>query len=344
MPIKVLVVDDSTFFRRRLSEILSRDPRIQVVGVATNGREAIEQTLLLRPDVVTMDYEMPLMDGISAVRHIMHRCPTAILMFSAMTHEGARITLDALEAGALDYMSKQLDEVSNNPAQVQRVLCEKVVQLARSRRPQAGVNVAAKPLAYARPAISARTERSPQLIVIGTSTGGPVALQQILTALPANLPVPMVVAQHMPAAFTGAFAERLNRLSQIQVKEACDGELLRPGTALIAPGGQQTLVDARGVVRVLAGDERLNFRPSVDVTFGSAARAYSGRVLGIVLTGMGTDGREGARLLKQGGSQVWTQDEASCVIYGMPMAVDRAGLSDASVPLAQVAQRIVDFF
>ena len=344
MPIKVLVVDDSTFFRRRLSEILSRDPRIHVVGVATNGREAIEQAIILRPDVITMDYEMPLMDGISAVRHIMHRCPTAILMFSAMTHEGARITLDALEAGALDYMSKQLDEVSNNPAQVQRILCEKVVQLARSRRPQAGFNVVEKPLTYSRPVASSRPERAPQLIVIGTSTGGPVALQQILTALPANLPVPLVIAQHMPAAFTGAFAERLNRLSQIQVKEASDGELLRPGTALIAPGGQQTLVDARGVVRVLAGDERLNFRPSVDVTFGSAARAYSGRVLGIVLTGMGSDGREGARLLKQGGSQVWTQDEASCVIYGMPMAVDRAGLSDASVPLAQVAQRIVDFF
>lgn len=362
MAVKVLVVDDSGFFRRRVSEILSADPQIQVVGTATNGREAIDQALALKPDVITMDYEMPLMDGITAVRTIMQRCPTPVLMFSSLTHEGARVTLDALDAGAVDYLPKNFEDISRNPDKVRQLLCEKVHTIARANRryaayattapvsaPSSTATSAARPApaaassAAAAPATSAAPKRKPyRLVAIGTSTGGPVALQRVLTQLPANFPAPLVLIQHMPAAFTKAFAERLDKLCKITVKEAEDGDLLRPGVALLAPGGKQMMIDGRGAVRILPGDERLNYKPCVDVTFGSASKAYGDKVLAVVLTGMGADGREGARMLKQGGSQVWSQDEASCVIYGMPMAIAKAGLADAVYSLDDIGRHLTE--
>ena len=367
MAVKVLVVDDSGFFRRRVSEILSTDPQIQVVGTATNGREAIDQALALKPDVITMDYEMPLMDGITAVRTIMQRCPTPVLMFSSLTHEGARVTLDALDAGAVDYLPKNFEDISRNPDKVRQLLCEKVHTIAKSNRrfaayssyssspaapastPAAGTARPAAPAsssgshAPATPATSAAPKRKPyRLVAIGTSTGGPVALQRVLTQLPANFPAPLVLIQHMPAAFTKAFAERLDKLCKITVKEAEDGDILRPGVALLAPGGKQMMVDARGAIRILPGDERLNYKPCVDVTFGSASKAYGDKVLAVVLTGMGADGREGARMLKQGGAQVWAQDEASCVIYGMPMAIAKAGLADAVYSLDDIGRHLTE--
>lgn len=364
MAVKVLVVDDSGFFRRRVSEILSADPQIQVVGTATNGREAIDQALALKPDVITMDYEMPLMDGITAVRTIMQRCPTPVLMFSSLTHEGARVTLDALDAGAVDYLPKNFEDISRNPDKVRQLLCEKVHTIARANRRYAAYattpavsapassaasaparhlsSTASAPAAPA-PATSAAPKRKPyRLVAIGTSTGGPVALQRVLTQLPANFPAPLVLIQHMPAAFTKAFAERLDKLCKITVKEAEDGDLLRPGVALLAPGGKQMMIDGRGAVRILPGDERLNYKPCVDVTFGSASKAYGDKVLAVVLTGMGADGREGARMLKQGGSQVWSQDEASCVIYGMPMAIAKAGLADAVYSLDDIGRHLTE--
>ncbi|AGN83169.1 chemotaxis response regulator protein-glutamate methylesterase [Pseudomonas sp. GD03651] len=371
MAVKVLVVDDSGFFRRRVSEILSADPTIQVVGTATNGKEAIDQALALKPDVITMDYEMPMMDGITAVRHIMQRCPTPVLMFSSLTHEGARVTLDALDAGAVDYLPKNFEDISRNPDKVRQMLCEKVHTLSRSNRrlgsyarpaPAAAPVPASSPApassfanpAPARPAAPARAaapaashspapKRKPyKLVAIGTSTGGPVALQRVLTQLPANFPAPIVLIQHMPAAFTKAFAERLDKLCRINVKEAEDGDVLRPGLALLAPGGKQMMIDGRGTVKILPGDERLNYKPCVDITFGSAAKSYGDKVLSVVLTGMGADGREGARLLKQGGSTVWAQDEASCVIYGMPMAIVKANLADAVYSLDEIGKHLVE--
>ncbi|GGU65494.1 chemotaxis response regulator protein-glutamate methylesterase of group 1 operon [Pseudomonas laurentiana] len=366
MAVKVLVVDDSGFFRRRVSEILSADPTIQVVGTATNGKEAIDQALSLKPDVITMDYEMPMMDGITAVRHIMQRCPTPVLMFSSLTHEGARVTLDALDAGAVDYLPKNFEDISRNPEKVKQLLCEKVHTISRSNRrfssfatpapvaapsPQASVSSMASPglsrpapvpARAAAPSSPAPKRKSYKLLAIGTSTGGPVALQRVLTQLPANFPAPIVLIQHMPAAFTKAFAERLDKLCKISVKEAEDGDVLRPGLALLAPGGKQMMVDARGTVKILPGDERLNYKPCVDITFGSAAKSYGDKVLAVVLTGMGADGREGARLLKQGGSQVWAQDEASCVIYGMPMAIVKANLADAVYGLDEIGRHLVE--
>ncbi|WP_060493026.1 chemotaxis response regulator protein-glutamate methylesterase [Pseudomonas sp. NBRC 111140] len=373
MAVKVLVVDDSGFFRRRVSEILSADPTIQVVGTATNGKEAIDQALALKPDVITMDYEMPMMDGITAVRHIMQRCPTPVLMFSSLTHEGARVTLDALDAGAVDYLPKNFEDISRNPDKVKQLLCEKVHTISRSNR-RIGSYARTAPVAapapasshapastftspaQARPAVPARAaapapaathstapKRKPyKLVAIGTSTGGPVALQRVLTQLPANFPAPIVLIQHMPAAFTKAFAERLDKLCRISVKEAEDGDMLRPGLALLAPGGKQMMIDGRGTVKILPGDERLNYKPCVDITFGSAAKSYGDKVLSVVLTGMGADGREGARLLKQGGSTVWAQDEASCVIYGMPMAIVKANLADAVYSLDEIGKHLVE--
>ena len=369
MAVKVLVVDDSGFFRRRVSEILSSDSNIQVVGTATNGREAIDQVLALKPDVITMDYEMPMMDGITAVRQIMQRCPTPVLMFSSLTHEGARVTLDALDAGAVDYLPKNFEDISRNPDKVKQLLCEKVHTVSRSNRRYSTFCSSAASAAPVSPrgttstlsttasrtssapsaAPAAPAARSPapkrkayKLVAIGTSTGGPVALQRVLTQLPANFPAPIVLIQHMPAAFTKAFADRLDKLCRIRVKEAEDGDVLRPGLALLAPGGKQMMIDGRGAVRILPGDDRLNYKPCVDVTFGSAAKSFHDKVLAVVLTGMGADGREGARLLKQSGSQVWAQDEASCVIYGMPMAIVKANLSDAVYGLDDIGRHIAE--
>ncbi|CAI8844936.1 Protein-glutamate methylesterase/protein-glutamine glutaminase 2 [Pseudomonas sp. IT-P44] len=373
MVVKVLVVDDSGFFRRRVSEILSADSNIQVVGTATNGKEAIDQALALKPDVITMDYEMPMMDGITAVRHIMQRCPTPVLMFSSLTHEGARVTLDALDAGAVDFLPKNFEDISRNPEKVKQLLCEKILSISRSNRRVSAYSAPAPVAAPAptpapssigsygssapaRPApapIPARTfaaspsspapkRKAYKLVAIGTSTGGPVALQRVLTQLPANFPAPIVLIQHMPAAFTKAFAERLDKLCRISVKEAEDGDILRPGLALLAPGGKQMMIDGRGAVKILPGDERLNYKPCVDITFGSAAKSYGDKVLAVVLTGMGADGREGARLLKQGGSSIWAQDEASCVIYGMPMAIVKAELADAVYGLDDIGKHLVE--
>ena len=373
MTVKVLVVDDSGFFRRRVKEILEADPRIEVVGTATNGQEAVEQTLALHPDVITMDYEMPVMDGITAVRQIMQRQPTPVVMFSSLTYEGARVSLDALDAGAADYLPKNFEDISRNPDKVRQLLCDRVHALARSNRRSLGFSAPtaatppssagyatsaaatpaarapARPLsAPAQPAAepsrrsAAPRKRSYKLVAIGTSTGGPVALQKVLTQLPADFPAPLLLIQHMPGTFTKAFAERLDRLCRITVREAEDGDTLRPGLALLAPGGKQMMLDSRGVIRILPGDERLNYKPSVDVTFGSAAKVLQNQVLGIILTGMGADGREGARMLKQAGSSIWAQDEASCVIYGMPMAVAKANLADGIYDLDEIGRYLAE--
>ncbi|HET8711786.1 MAG TPA: chemotaxis response regulator protein-glutamate methylesterase [Spongiibacteraceae bacterium] len=358
MTVNVLIVDDSSFFRRRLTEMIDQCPGLHVVGTASNGREGVAKAIELKPDVITMDYEMPIMDGISAVREIMAKNPTPILMFSSLTYEGARVTLDSLEAGAVDYLPKNFDEISRNAAELKNKLAERINMVAKARKRPGAVaaptprTAAPAPLKTpvreapapqrapepARPAAKNRKHYS--LVAIGTSTGGPVALQQVLTKLPANFPSAIVLIQHMPATFTAAFAERLNNLCKIQVKEAVDGDMLRPGLALLAPGGKQLMISKGGKVKILPGDERVNYKPCVDVTFASAANVYRDQVLAIVLTGMGADGCEGARVLKQNGATVWGQDEASSVIYGMPMAVAKANLTDEVLALDMIGPRL----
>lgn len=380
MTVSVLVVDDSGFFRKRLTEILTSSGQIKVVGAATNGREGVELAEKLRPDVITMDYEMPVMDGISAVREIMRKHPTPVLMFSSLTYEGARVTLDALEAGAVDFLPKNFEEIARDNSQLQKILIERILDVARSRpgnrpaapaRPEPSAPTSRAPATPARPRAEVTprqrpgahspaaapepeaprrpTRRGPAkhyaVVGIGTSTGGPVALQRVLTALPATFPAPIVLVQHMPASFTPAFAERLNKLCRIEVRQAADGDVLRPGLALLAPGGKQMMVENRGGqarIRILPGDERLNYKPCVDVTFGSLARSFPGKTLGVILTGMGSDGKEGCRMMKQSGSDIWSQDEKSSVIYGMPMAVAKAGLTDDVLSLDEIGPRLVE--
>lgn len=365
MAIKVLVVDDSSFFRRRVSEIINSESRLEVIDVAVNGREAVEKAKTLKPDVITMDIEMPVMDGITAVREIMAASPTPILMFSSLTHDGAKATLDALDAGALDFLPKKFEDIARNRDEAVSLLQQRVIQIASKRafmrrpiaRPAtAATSSTARPLTSrtATPTASAPSRpmatkfrasgKKYQLTAIGTSTGGPVALQKILTRLPVNYPHPIVLIQHMPATFTAAFASRLNTLCKIQVKEAQDGDVLQAGVAYLAPGGKQMMVDGRAGaarLRIIDGGDRMNYKPCVDVTFGSAAKVYGDKVLSMVLTGMGADGREGARMLKSAGSTIWAQDEESCVVYGMPQAVAKAGISTEDLPLERIAERML---
>ncbi len=385
MTVSVLVVDDSGFFRKRLTEILNATDNIQVVATANNGREALQLVEKHKPDVITMDYEMPVMDGITAVREIMAKWPTPVLMFSSLTYEGARVTLDALEAGAVDFLPKNFEEIASSSSKLQEVLRKRILEVAGSRVRAAGsrstpssapessgASTPTRPSARSPArATSKRPERSAQaekpsarrqpaeererqartparhydVVGIGTSTGGPIALQKVLADLPANFPAPLILVQHMPASFTPAFAERLNKLCRIRVRQAEDGDRLEPGVALLAPGGKQMLVEKKGnaaQVRIIPDDGRLNYRPCVDVTFGSLARNFPGKTLGVILTGMGADGKEGCRMMKQSGSVIWSQDEKTSVIYGMPMAVANAGLSSEVLPLGEIGARLVE--
>ncbi|WP_221799030.1 protein-glutamate methylesterase/protein-glutamine glutaminase [Oceanobacter mangrovi] len=372
MSIKVLVVDDSGFFRRRVSDIINADPRMQVIGEASNGREAIDLNEQLKPDVITMDYEMPVMDGITALRNIMLRRPVPVLMFSSLTFEGARVTLDALDAGALDYLPKNFDAVAKGTAEIRRMLTDRIVAVSGSRMGRAAVAPAHTP-EPARPSVAdtaplrptARVEAGTvraskpveavpvvskppkslhgiELVLIGTSTGGPAALQTLFKGLSPTFRKPIIIIQHMPASFTKAFAERLNSISSMTVKEAVDGDRIAAGHVYVAPGGMQLMLENRGqpAIRIRESDERVNYRPSVDIAFASAAKNFGSKALGLVLTGMGADGKEGARLMKSAGGHIWAQDEASSVIYGMPMAVAKAGYADDIVSLKDIGPRL----
>ncbi len=356
MAIRVLVVEDSGFFRRRIIAMLESDSCLEVVGEASNGLEAVVQAGRLEPDVITMDIEMPIMDGITAVRKIMASRPTSILMFSMLTTEGARATLEALEAGAVDFIPKRFAEVTSHPEELSRQLCSRVAALGKNSNPStrsaSRSAVAVNPALASTIPISARAPISKrrqqyQLIVIAASTGGPAALPLVLNKLPVTLPVPLLIVQHMPANFTPAFALRLDQQCAINIKHAEDGDLLQPGRALLAPGGKQMTVEGRGhekVVRIQDGDSALNYKPSADIMFSSVAQLYRGQVLSIILTGMGADGREGARLLKQGGATVWAQNKESSVIYGMPGAVAKANLTDEILDLESIGPSLAQVF
>jgi two-component system chemotaxis response regulator CheB len=388
MKIKVLVVDDSSFFRRRVSEIINADPEMEVIDTAKNGEEAISKAKTLRPDVITMDIEMPVLDGISAVKAIMVDNPTPILMFSSLTHQGAKSTLEALEAGAANFLPKKFEDIAKDKAEAIKLLQQNIKAISRRRgslrspRPlssvsglnsrlpaaSATVTVARTPNLRSTPVRPATLSHRPvneitrtiepqaaaritkrasgkkySLLAIGSSTGGPVALQNVLTQFRSDFPLPILLIQHMPATFTSAFAARLNTLCQIKVKEAQNGDPLQPGVAYLAPGGKQVLIESKGAgvcLKVIDSPEGINYKPSVDITFGSAAQTYSDKVLAVVLTGMGADGRDGAKLLKQKGSKIWAQDAESCVVYGMPQAIVNAGLADEQINLSQIAERI----
>ncbi len=367
MKVRVLVVDDSGFFQRRVSEIINKDPRLEVIATASNGQEGVEKALALKPDVITMDYEMPVMDGVTAVRNIMSQCPIPVLMFSSLTYEGARITLDALEAGAVDFLSKQFDAIAASEAVLHKTLTDRIFDVAATGKKitpvsststlassptkvESKLNIkapvkAASSVDTSNPKVktySSKTLSHVDVVIIGTSTGGPAALQTIFKNIPESFSKPIVIVQHMPAAFTKAFAERLNKLSPLTVKEAEHGDKLKAGNVYVAPGGMQLMIDNRagGTIHIRESDDRISYRPSVDIALASAAKHFGRKALAVILTGMGSDGKEGAQLLKQAGGTVWAQDEASSVIYGMPMAVVKAGLATKILPLDDIGPQI----
>ncbi|MCW9012392.1 MAG: chemotaxis response regulator protein-glutamate methylesterase [Gammaproteobacteria bacterium] len=359
MTIRVLVVDDSGFFRRRLTEILNSDPQIEVVDAAVDGKDAIAKAMTCKPDVITMDIEMPEMNGIDATREIMKSSPVPILMFSSLTYDGAKATLDALEAGATDFLPKRFDDISNNKDEARNILCSRIKAIASASRttpapgrpsqPSALRQTAARPVTKPAPAAPIPSRPAKRfsssdfdLLAIGTSTGGPVALQEVLIQLPKSFPLPIMLVQHMPAKFTEAFASRLNQLCAITVKEAQDGDLVQPGVALLAPGGMQMELEKRaGRLQVKVREETdpmQNYKPCVNVTFESLAGILGNRVLGVILTGMGADGREACHKLKSRGSTIWAQDEATSTIYGMPAAV--ADIAEQILPLKEIGKKL----
>lgn len=419
MATKVLIVDDSTFFRKRLKEIIESDPTMQVVGEAKDGKEGVSLAASLHPDVITMDVEMPVMDGITAVKEIMAKTPTPILMFSSLTFEGANSTFKALEAGAVDFMPKNFDDIAHRREDGIKALLNAIKAVSRSRvrgfRPALSTSTSARPSSLSASRTSStlssttrtstlsstsslssrlsttatapaptqgaalgqykkinellsseqgvpaaarkftfgdhkaettafkKSGKSHSLVAIGSSTGGPIALQQIIPKLP-KLNVPVVIVQHMPGSFTNTFAARLDAMSQLHVVEAKDGDVLEPGTCYIAPGGKQMIFERFGLktrIRIIQDTGRVTYNPCVDVSFASLAQIFGNKVLAMILTGMGSDGCEGCQLLKAKGSVIWAQNEETCVVYGMPQAVVNANVADLVLPLGDIAGCIV---
>jgi two-component system, chemotaxis family, protein-glutamate methylesterase/glutaminase len=339
--IRVLIVDDSAFVRQALVRMLSSAPDIEVVGTAVDGRDGLEKAVALRPDVVTLDIKMPRMGGLEALRRIMTECPVPVLLLSSLTSEGGEITLRGLELGALDFVDKSSVRGHMNLLELADELKAKVRALARVPRDR--VHAQEGPAAEPRP-LPAPHARGAEVVVIGTSTGGPPALQAIIPKLPSGLASSILVVQHMPVGFTRSLADRLASRSALPVREAEDGDSVAPGVVLIAPAGRHMKVQRRGAgARVWLDEEPRSslHRPSVDVLMASVAKAYGPRSLGVVLTGMGSDGVEGLRAIRQTGGRTFAESEESCVIYGMPKAAIEAGVVDRSVPLARMADEIL---
>ena len=350
--IQVLVVDDSTFMRKSLSAMLTSDARIAIAGLARNGEEAIQQVKSLKPDVVTMDVEMPGMNGIEAVRRIMTEVPVPIVMVSSLTTEGATDTLKALEYGAIDYISKQLDGVATKIVDIQTELIAKILAASQTtgklslRRSSASMATITKPAGSALSAHSVSVTRGNRIVAIGCSTGGPQALMEVLPMLPADFPAGIVIVQHMPKTFTKPFADRMNQICPLEVKEAVDGDEVKAGRILIAPGGLQFRVKKKSittnVVALSPNYEKHLHAPAADIMLQSVAELYGERGIGVILTGMGHDGLEGMKAMKTSKGRTIAQDEKTCIVYGMPKAVVEAGCADKVVPLPHIVGELLN--
>ncbi len=343
--IRVLVVDDSAFMRRAVERILSSVPGVQVVGTAGDGLEAVKRALELRPDVITMDVEMPRMDGVSAVGEIMQAVPTPIVMVSTLTSEGTATAIRALEAGAVDCVGKP-SGVSTDLVNIGEKLREAVVRasVARLQRRRPGLvatQVRPAGLTSTHPPITAGRPPASCLLVIGSSTGGPPALTEVVPHIPGDIAAAVVVVQHMPAGFTNALARRLDSLSPLHVMEAKEGDLLVNGACYVAPGDYHLIVTKDRKLHLDQGPTVHGVRPSVDITLDSVVQVYGRAASVAILTGMGKDGAEGAAKLEAAGGKVIAQDEASCVVYGMPRVTMERTRDAQQVPLTRVASALV---
>jgi two-component system, chemotaxis family, protein-glutamate methylesterase/glutaminase len=340
--IRVLVVDDSPFVRQALTRMLRAAGDVEVVGAAVDGQDGLEKVRALRPDVVTLDVKMPRLGGLEALSRIMAECPTPVLLLSSLTSDGGEVTLRGLELGAMDFVDKGSVQGHMDLLSLSAELLAKVRALAgvpRERLKRLSPSAAAVPAVVPR-----RSAERAEVVVIGTSTGGPPALQAIIPRLPAGFGAPVLIVQHMPAGFTRSLADRLDQRSLVRVREAEDGEPLRPGLALIAPAGRHMKVRRRAnEAQVWLDDEPRGalHRPAIDVLMASVAGAYGRRCLGVLLTGMGADGVEGLRAIRAAGGRTLAESEESAVIFGMPKAAIEAGVVDQAVSLPRIAAEIL---
>ena len=349
--IRVLVVDDSALMRQFIGDILRTDARIEVCGTARDGRDALEQIKTLNPDVVTLDVEMPNMDGLQALQEIMRTKPRPVIMVSTMTQEGADTTLKALALGCVDFIGKPSGSISLNIKDIGHEIIEKVIAASTAKvRFAGGIFGASRPTKPIQPAPEFRRMMPPistgrrDIVAIASSTGGPVALSELLPKLPKNFPVPIVITQHMPKEFTGSFAKRLNESSQIEVVEGFEGLTLKPGRAVIAPGGSHLIIKRRAGAAVCSLSDAppvLSVKPAANIMFLSVADEYGGNVLCVILTGMGRDGTDGATALKRRGAYVIAESQKTCVVYGMPKAAADAGIVDEILPLNEIPDAMV---
>ncbi len=346
--VRVLVVDDSSVMRRVITTTLAKDPQIEIAGTAHNGRAALEALLLLRPDVVTLDVEMPEMDGLAALRELRKTHPRLpVIMFSSLTHRGAQATILALTAGASDYVGKPTNLANLSDAfrclELELIPKVKVFGLqvlaqraaAQHAPPEAGATTFFRPGRIRRGTMEA--------VCLGVSTGGPMALVQLFTAWTEPLAVPLFIVQHMPPTFTALLAQRLTSAGVMDVVEAQDGDVVEPGRAYLAPGGRHMEIvrtETGTRLRITDDPPENSCRPAADVLFRSAAKVYGGGLLGVVLTGMGSDGMKGCQVIRERGGSILAQDEASSVVWGMPGSVVHAGLADAVLPLTEMAAEI----
>jgi two-component system, chemotaxis family, protein-glutamate methylesterase/glutaminase len=342
--VRVLVVDDSAFMRKVLSDLLQSDPAITVLGTARDGQDAVEKSLALQPDVITLDIEMPRLDGYGALREIMTRRPTPVVMVSSLTREGAEATVRALALGAVDFVAKPSGSISLNMHVTREELVAKVKAAAgatpRFRRVLGDLPPLRRERAE-RPVVAEAGVLPRRLVVIGCSTGGPGALHQIIPRLPADLPAAVLVVQHMPPGFTRSLAGRLDEISAIEVREAQEGDRVTNGLVLVAPGGFHLLVAADGTVRLGQDPPLHGVRPAVDKTLETVVPLWQNRLVGVILTGMGYDGAKGMVSVKKAGGRTIAEDASTCVVYGMPKVVVEMGAADLVLPVHEVAEAIV---
>lgn len=337
VPIRVLVVDDSALMRRLVTDMLAKDPDLEVVGQARDGQDALDRIPLLRPDVITLDVEMPILDGVQTLQAINASDRTPVVMLSSKTQAGTETTLQCLQLGAVDFVAKPSGAISLDVQKVEVELIEKVKLAAKTRK--SPIPPTCEPTSQAASTIHRRIR--PTVICIGSSTGGPKALNELIPKLPKSLDVAIVIVQHLPRSFTEMLASRLNQDCEFEVREAREGDRLQPGVVLVAPGGCHLEFDSNGIAHLTEAPPVHGVRPAVDVTMGSLVRTFGSRMIGVLLTGMGRDGALAMKSVREAGGLTIGEDESTCVVFGMPKAAFDGGGVERLIPLPNIAAELI---